>query len=73
MQANIPDEWVNQRATINYKTYSHEDGQSWAASMVQGTITDKNDLGIIVEVTSAWPGAATTMLITYDALLTVDV
>jgi hypothetical protein len=73
LQANIPDECIGKRATIHYKVYSYEEGQPWAAAVVQGTITEKNDLGILVKGTPTWSDAESSMLISYDALLSVAV
>jgi hypothetical protein len=74
LQASVPDAWVGKKAAIQYKAYSYEEGQPWDAAFIQGTITDKNDLGLIVEVGRRGnPEPGSTMLITYDALLTVDV
>ncbi len=71
MQANIPNEWIGQKVAIHFKVNSPHMDQPWAASMVQGTITEKNDLGIrIDDITSS---DAETMLIAYDALLSVEI
>jgi hypothetical protein len=71
LQANIPDEWVGKKVAIHFKVDSPHMDQPWAATVVQGTITEKNDLGIrIDDITSM---DAETMLIAYDALLSVTV
>ena len=74
MEANVPADLVGQRAAIQYKAYSYEEGQPWSPAVIQGTIIQKNDLGLIVETRrQGIPDPESTMLITYDALLTVDV
>jgi len=73
MQQSIPDEWIGNRAVIHYKSHSFED-RPWDASMVEGVISAKNDLGLIISRDPSTQYAPRTQqLITYDAILTIDV
>jgi hypothetical protein len=71
LQGSIPNEWVGKKVTIHFKVNSPHMDLPWAATVVQGTITEKNDLGIrIDDITSM---DAESMLIAYDGLLSVTV
>lgn len=77
MSENIPAEWVGKRVAVQYKAYSFVEGQGWTVGLVHGTVEEKNDLGLFIRQQRGQADPRdvppSVMLITYDALLTVDV
>ncbi len=70
---NIPDDWVNKRALVQYKGRTIGHDKPYEVESFDCVIEEKNDLGLVIKPLNEFPGSARgAMFITYDALLSVE-